>query len=75
MLMFSLEYKRIFAILSGSNPRDVNVTSSGMTDKTIGKFYSVVAFVKLVFNKHSRIRDYGLNARGKKVKKKTIYKF
>lgn len=42
--------------------RDVNVSSPGMTDKTMGKFYSVAAFVKLVFNKHSSRRDYGLNA-------------
>lgn len=42
--------------------RDVNVSSSGMTDKTMGKFYSVAASVKLVFNKHSSRRDYGLNA-------------
>lgn len=43
--------------------RDVNVSSSGMTDKTMGRFYSVAAFVKLVFSKHSSRRDYGLNAR------------
>lgn len=42
--------------------RDVNVSSSGMTDKTMGKFYSVAAFVKLVFNKRSSRRNYGLNA-------------
>lgn len=42
--------------------RDVNVSSPGMTDKTMGKFYSVAAFVKPVFNKSSSRRDYGLNA-------------
>lgn len=36
--------------------RDVNVSSSCMTDKTMGKFYSVAAFVE-----HSSRKDRGLN--------------
>lgn len=47
MLMFSLEYKRIFAILSGlggKNGRIRDVSSPGMTDKTIAKFEGVAAF-------------------------------
>lgn len=42
--------------------RGVKVSSSGMTDKTMGRFYSDAAFVKLVFSKHSSTRGYGLNA-------------
>lgn len=30
--------------------RDVNVSSSGLTDKTMGKFYTAAAFVDLVFS-------------------------
>lgn len=41
--------------------RDVSVSSSGMTDKTMGKFYNVVAFVKRVVNKHPSRNDYRLN--------------
>lgn len=53
MLMFSFEYKRIFFpffVDQKVRIRDVNVGSSGMTDKTMRKFYSVAAFVKLVFS-------------------------
>lgn len=41
MLMFSLEYKRIVAILSGSEGkkwRTRDVSSAGVSDKTIAKF-------------------------------------
>lgn len=52
MLMYSFEYKRIFAIFVDQKVRirDVNVSSSAMTDKTMGKFYNVAAFVKLEFS-------------------------
>lgn len=49
MLMFSLQYKRIFAILSGlggKKGRIRDVSSPGMTDKTIVKFEGVAAFVE-----------------------------
>lgn len=51
MLMYSFEYKRIFAIFADQNVRirDVNVSSSALTDKTMGKFYSVSAFVEVAF--------------------------
>lgn len=52
MLMFSLEYKRIFAILSGLGGekwRIRDVSSPGMTDKTIAKFERAAAFVKELF--------------------------
>lgn len=54
MLMYSFEYKRIFAIFVDHKVRvrDVNVSSSALTDKTIGKFYSVAAFVKLALRQH-----------------------
>lgn len=53
MLMFSFEYKRIVAIFGGSKKmgiRDVNVSSSGLSDKTMGKFYRAAAFVDLLFS-------------------------
>lgn len=63
--MFSFEYKRIFAIFVDQKVRvrDGNVSSSGMTDKTMGKFHSVTAFVRLIFNKRRSRKDYGINAR------------
>lgn len=42
--------------------RDVNVSSWGVSDKTMGKFYSTAAFVKVLFDKRVSIRHYGLNA-------------
>lgn len=77
MLMFSFEYKRIFAIFLDQKVRirDVSASSSGMTDKTMGKFYSVAAFVKLVFNKHSSRRDYGLSAEQIMKNEKYLYLF
>lgn len=51
MLMYSFEYKRIVAIFADQKVRirDVNVSSSALTDKTMGKFYSASAFVEVTF--------------------------
>lgn len=65
MLMFSLEYKRIFAILSGLGEkkwRIRDVSSPGMTDKTIAKFESIRRLCPWALYSISRRRDYGLNA-------------
>lgn len=40
----------------------MNASSSGVSDKTMGKFYSTAAFVKVLFDKRASRKHYGLNA-------------
>lgn len=68
MLMFSLEYKKSLCHFmwikkrEGVRIRDVNASFSGVSDKTMGKFYSSAAFVKVLFDKRASRRHYGLSA-------------
>lgn len=69
MLMFSLEYKKSLCHFiwikkerERARTRDVDASSPGVSDKTMGKFYSTAAFVKVLFDKRASRKHYGLNA-------------
>lgn len=67
MLMFSLEYKKNLCHFIWIKKKKwewgmwIWVLQAWLT-RQWGKFYSVAAFVKLLFSEHSNRRHYGLNA-------------
>lgn len=49
----------------GGGETERDASSSGVSDKTMGKFYCTAAFVKALFDKRASSRHYGLNAGAK----------